>query len=457
MTVSHTEEPPSANAPLLDRVCYRDLEALTPNPRNARRHPASQIRKLARSLERFGFLNPVMVDDDGMILAGHGRVEAARRLGWTMVPTLTVTHLSAQEQRAYALAENRLAELAEWDTETLGLELSALLEVDPAFDVGAVGFEDAEVDVLTIVASMKTAEPPPPEPNTSTPPVSRLGDLWCLGPHRLVCGDALDGAVHSQLMAGEPAAMVFTDPPYNVPINGHVTTRRDRSRREFAMASGEMSQEAFRSFLHTALGHAVTSSTAGAVHMVCMDWRHLVDLLAVGEGLYREFLNLCVWDKGVGGMGSLYRSRHELVLVFRSGTTRHRNNVQLGRFGRNRSNVWGYPGVANITGETRRDAGHHPTIKPVALVADAVLDVTKANEVVLDPFGGAGTTLIAAERTQRRARLVEIDPLYVDTTIERWQRETGCQAILEATGQSFADRRRECTGLPRRRSKASRR
>ena len=274
--------------------------------------------------------------------------------------------------------------------------------------------------------------------NAVGPAVSLPGDLWLLGEHRVCCGSALDPLAYELLMANERASAVFTDAPYNVKIDGNVCGSGAVKHREFAMASGEMTREEFARFLAGAFDLARAYASPGAIIYACMDWRHMAEMLAAGDTAKFELLNLCVWVKTNGGMGSLYRSRHELVFVFRNGGEAHRNNVQLGRFGRNRTNVWNYPGTNSFKNGRRSDLDLHPTVKPIAMVADAILDSTDLDDVVLDPFLGSGTTLLAAQRAGRRCYGVELDPLYVDTAIMRWERLTQQQARL-TSGQSFAD------------------
>jgi len=414
--------------------------ALKPYPRNARTHSKRQIEQIAASIQRFGFVNPVLVDDDLGILAGHGRVEAAKLLGMDTVPVLRLSHLDATERRAYVLADNRLAEKAGWDRDLLALELQGLVELD--FDIGAIGFEAAELDIILDAAS--EADPAASDgeddiPTLPTTAVTRPGDLWVLGRHRLICADARDDAAYSALMPGEEAAMMFTDPPYNVPIDGFAGGKGKAKRREFAMASGEMSEDEFVTFLETTLGPAAARCRNGAIAFVCMDWRHMGELLAAGKAVFDELKNVCVWAKTNGGMGSLYRSQHEMVFVFGCGGAAHCNNVELGRFGRNRTNLWTYAGANSFKHERDEELAMHPTVKPVALVQDAIKDVSRRGEIVLDPFGGSGSTLIAAERCGRSARLVEIDPAYCDVIVQRYQAYTGKRAILAASGETFEE------------------
>jgi DNA modification methylase len=418
---------------------YRAIADLQPAARNPRTHSKKQIRQIAASIRQFGFVNPVLIDAAGAIVAGHGRLAAAKELGLHEVPTIRLNHLSEAEKRAYILADNRLAELAGWDRDLLALELQALTDIDLGFEVEITGFDMAQIDLL-IAGSAASGEPDPADqevvPTGSAVTIS--GDLWQLGPHRLLCADARDGDAVRRLMASETAQMVFTDPPYNVAIDGHVSGLGKVRHREFAMAAGEMTEAEFTAFLNTVLGNLAAVSADGAIHFVCMDWRHLHELLAAGRAVYSELKNLCVWNKDNGGMGSFYRSKHELVFVFKVGRAPHINTFGLGEGGRYRTNVWDYAGVNTLKPDRQDELAMHPTVKPVALVADAIKDCSKRRGIVLDAFGGSGTTLIAAEKTGRRGFLLEIDPLYVDGTIRRWQTLTGHEARHAETGLTFA-------------------
>jgi DNA modification methylase len=417
------------------------IHSLRPRDRNARTHSKRQIRQIKDSILRFGFNNPILIDDDGRIIAGHGRVEAAKDLNISTVPTVRLSHLSEAEKSAYVIADNRLAEKAGWDPEILAIELQGLIDI--GFDVELTGFETPEIDLILeefrdASHQSLTADDQIPDPS-SGPPVSRAGDLWLLGAHRLLCGDARSPAAYTKLLVGQTADLIFTDPPYNVRIDGHVSGLGRVRHSEFAMASGEMTETDFTIFLTTVLGLAAKASRDGSLHYVCMDWRHLYEMLTAGRTIYDDFLNLCVWNKDNGGMGSLYRSKHELVLVFKVGKGPHINNVELGRHGRNRTNVWNYPGVNTFRTGRLDELAMHPTVKPVALVADAIKDASRRSDVILDPFAGSGTTIIAAEKTGRQAHALEIDPKYVDVIIRRWQALTGKEAVLEATTTSFED------------------
>jgi DNA modification methylase len=418
------------------------VDAIKPNARNARTHSKKQIRQIADSITAFGFLVPIPIDESGVIVAGHGRYEAAVLLGLQVVPAVRVQGLSEAKRRAFAIADNKIAENAGWDRDMLMVELGELSVILPdlGLSVDLTGFEVGEFDVLLADAEEEKAasrddeigEPP-------ATPVTQLGDTWVLGRHRIVCGDTRDPALLRALIGDELADMVFTDPPFNVPVDGHVMGNGRVKHPDFAMASGEMSPEEFVDFLRQVLLAAVEVSRDGALHYVCMDWRHIADLIGAGKPIYGSLKNICVWAKTNGGQGSLYRSQHELVAVFKVGAADHVNNVELGRHGRNRSNVWTYAGVNTFKAGRDEELTAHPTVKPVALVADAIKDVTRRNAVVLDLFGGSGTTLIAAERTGRRARLVEIEPRYVDVTVERYQQMTKADAVHAGTGATFAE------------------
>ncbi len=417
------------------------VAVLKPYPGNARQHSKKQVHQIADSITRFGFTNPVLISDDGEIVAGHGRVMAARELGLDAVPTLKLSHLSAEERRAYVLADNKLALNAGWDSEILAIELQALIDLD--FDVTLTGFSLAEVDLAldqAREASPETAAGPEdliPEPPETA--VSRRGDLWHLGRHRLLCGDARSSEDVARLMAGGTANLIFTDPPYNVPIDGHVGGLGSIHHREFAFASGEMSREQFTGFLQQTLRNAAGAAKDGAIAFVCMDWRHLREVLDAGEAVFSEMKNLCVWNKRNGGMGSFYRSKHELVFVFKVGTAPHTNSFGLGETGRYRTNIWDYAGVSSLGARRMEELAMHPTVKPVALVADAIRDCSRRGETVLDVFGGSGSTLIAAETCGRTARLLEYDPAYCDTIIKRWETYTAKRAILDGDGRSFEE------------------
>jgi DNA modification methylase len=377
------------------------IDQLRPWPRNARTHSRKQIRQIAASIERFGFTNPVLIDDEDNIVAGHGRVQAAKLLGMTRIPCLRVGRMSPAEKRAYVLADNKLALNAGWDEELLAVELKELMATDLDFSVDLTGFSIAEVDQLIEgLAPQEQGDPADdklPELG-ARPPQCQAGDLWRLGPHRLFCGNALDPNVVGGLMDGEKAEMAFTDPPYNVAIEGNVSGLGKVRHGDFAMASGEMTAAEFVVFLSAVFAILVANSLDGSIHFVCMDWRHMGEILQAGKAYFAELKNLIVWAKDNGGMGAFYRSRHELVFAFKNGTAPHLNSFELGQHGRYRTNVWEYRGVNTRKPGRPDELALHPTVKPVAMIADAIKDVSHRGGIVLDLFGGSGSTLIAALR-----------------------------------------------------------
>lgn len=422
-----------------ENIVLRPIESVKPADRNARTHSQRQLKQIASSIERFGFTSPILVDDDRKILAGHGRLAAAKLIGMKQVPVLCLGDLSPADRKAYALADNKIALNAGWDQEILALELQELINLD--FEVELTGFSLAEIDMTIDAASEADVagreEPEDVMPAIVGPPITGPGDIWQLGHHRLLCGDARSAEDFSKLMDGERADLVFTDPPYNVKIDGNVCGLGSVKHREFAFASGEMSESEFTRFLADTLGNAAGAMRDGAIAYVCMDWRHMGELLAAGGRVFTELKNLVVWNKTNGGMGAFYRSKHELIFVFKHGTASHTNSFGLGETGRYRTNVWDYAGISSISSERAEELAMHPTVKPVALVADAIRDCSRRGEIVLDCFGGSGSTLIAAEKTGRRARLIEYDPLYCDTIVRRWEAFTGRTAVHAGTGRNF--------------------
>jgi DNA modification methylase len=407
-------------------IVYRPLAALQPDPRNARTHPKRQVSQIVASIRAFGFTNPILTDEAGLLIAGHGRLLAAKKLGLAEVPVIVLAGLSDPQKRALRLADNKIALNAGWDLEILQMELAELASMDIDIDPTLTGFSVGEIDVI-----LRTNVDPDDEAVPALPlaPRTKPGDIWILGEHRVGCGDSRDGAfLRAIIGGGEQIDAAFLDPPYNVKISGNAVSKG--THREFAMASGEMSEDEFRRFLSETLGAAARVSRDGAVHFICMDWRHMDDVSVVGRQVYGDLLNLCVWNKSNAGMGSLYRSKHELVFVYRVGEGPHLNNVELGKHGRNRTNVWDYASVNSLKGSRREDLALHPTVKPTGLVADAIQDVTRRGDLVLDLFLGSGTTLMATDRVGRRFRGLDIDPAYVEVAIERWSQRTSQEPVL---------------------------
>ena len=422
----------------LNEIQNVPISRLRANPRNARTHSKKQIRQIADSIEKFGFITPIIVDENKVILAGHGRWLAAKLLRLHRIPILVVAGLSEAQRRAYALADNKLAERAGWDIAALAIELDEIAPLlsKAGLDIQLTGFEPAEIDALMGDLIDPEQDPADEQPDIGAVPTSRKGDLWLLSRHRLLCGDAREASNVRKLMGGDRAAMVITDPPYNVAISS-IQGRGQIKHRDFVAASGELSSSQFIRFLVEALSLAAKHSVSGSIHYVFMDWRHLREILTAGEEVYGELKNLVVWAKTNAGQGSFYRSQHELIFVFKSGDAAHVNNFELGQHGRTRSNVWNYAGVNTFRAGRLDDLSVHPTVKPAALIADAMRDCSRRGDIVLDPFMGSGTTILAAERVGRRGYGLELDPLYVDAAIRRWQAFTKRDAILIGTNTTF--------------------
>lgn len=422
---------------LQNQVVPRLVSELRPFPGNARHHPEAQIASLMKNIKRV-WTNPILIDEDGTILAGHGRWVAAQRLGMTEVPTIVVGGLNDHEKRAIVIADNRIAEQAEWDFDVLRLELQKLIDID--FDVELTGFSTGEIDLLidSHAAKAEAADPADAvdEPSTDQVAVSQPGDLWHLGKHLLACGDALESASYLALLRDDLAQMVVTDPPYNLAIK-RIIGRGNIRHREFVMGSDESSSGQFRNFLARAFRQLVDFSEGGSIHFVFIDWRHVHDLIEAALPLYSEYKNLLIWNKTNPGLGTFYRSKHELIAVFKNGARPHINNFAMGAV-RYRTNVLDYPSVNSLHPARAGDLELHPTVKPVALIADLIRDCSRRNGIILDPFGGSGTTILAAERTGRIARVMELDPLYVDTAIRRWEKVIGIPA-RHASGATFEE------------------
>ena len=431
---------PEMEPSLALKVIYRPITSLRASAHNARTHSKKQIHTITASIRQFGFTNPILISAQSEIIAGHGRVEAAKALGHVQVPTICLDHMTEAEERAYRIADNRLAERAGWDKEILKIEIAYLAEVN--IDLPELtGFETPEIeDILDGPAAPASKDDPVdtlPEPATTV--VSRVGDLWLMDDHRALCGDARAADSYARLLGSCQAQMVFTDPPYNCPVNGHVGGLGQVRHREFVMASGEMSRTEFVTFLTDVLGHASAASQDGSLHYVCMDWHELHSLLEAGSAVYDELKNIICWAKTNGGMGSLYRSQHEFVTLWKKGRAPHINNIELGRHGRYRTNVWTYAGVNTFKRNRMEELSSHPTVKPVALVMDAIKDCSKPKGIILDAFGGSGTTLIAAAKTKRRGYLLELDPAYVDVIVRRWEKLTKREARHADTGLTFRE------------------
>ena len=415
-------------------VTYRERTALKPHPQNPNTHNPKQVERIARSIREFGWTNPIIVDEEDRVIAGHGRLLAAAKLGIDTVPTICLAHLSAAQRRAYRILDNRLSEVGgTWDKRLLALEHEAIQLLDPEFDLTSTGFELDDIEIM-FDSLIEVSEDDPPEPDWTSPAVARPGDLWLLGEHRLYCGDARMKASFEALLGEEKAQMVIVDAPYNVRINGNCVAKGKH--REFIMASGEMSRTEFAGFLTKVFGHLITFSQNGSLHYLFMDWRHMPEMV-LATSQYAEQKNLIVWDKISAGMGTCYRSQHELIWMMKNGTAPHINNFLLGQKCRHRTNVWSYPGLNGAAPGRKELLALHPTVKPLALISDAIKDCSTKGGLILDCFAGSGTVIIAAERTGRRAAAMELDAHYVDVAIRRWQTDTGQKAILAHDGRSF--------------------
>ncbi len=428
------------NSIKIDYVKIGELREYSENPKI---HEEKQIQQIAKSINKFGFTNPILVDEKSEIIAGHGRLLAAQLLKLETIPIIRLTHLSEPEKRAYRIADNRLAENGQWNVELLKLEFSEIeklaLNLEDELNLDITGFDFKEIDVL--LAKDKPNEKADDKLNSvpyvaENEIVSQHGDVWLLGKHKVICGDALKEETYQRLFHDVHANMVFIDPPYNVKIQGHVCGAGQTKHKEFAFASGEMDEAEFTSFLKTTMKNISKYSAEASVHYICLDWRHIYELLSASRDVYAKMLNMIVWCKKNGGMGSFYRSQHELIFVFQNGKGSHVNNVELGKHGRYRTNVWHYAGV-NSFGSEQKNLKMHPTVKPVELVRDAILDASKRGNIVLDAFLGSGTTLIAAEKTGRICYGIEYEPLYIDTIIRRYYELTGVWAVRKDDGKPY--------------------
>jgi len=429
---------------------YVDLASLSPHADNPRVHSKRQIRQTANSIQSFGFRIPVVIDHNNRLICGHARVQACQLLGIKQVPAVRISDLSEEQIRALMIADNRLTDLSTWDDQLLAENFKILSDLELDFDIESLGFDYGEIENrIRILEQNDTQEDEAddvPDPRDVWA-VSKVGDIWRLGPpesaHHVLCGDSKDSSSYLQLLGEKLAAMIITDPPYNITARTIGRVCADLHG-DFAMGFGEMTLDQFRSFLSTIMRMLCRFSVSGSIHYFFMDWRHAAEILAAGKEQYRELKNICVWTKDHPGMGAFYRSQHELVFVFKNGEGRHRNHFMLGQHGRTRSNVWSYPSIRSMDGTDGDPVGDealtlHPTIKPVRLIEDAILDCSRRGEIVLDPFLGSGSALIACEKTGRLLAGLEISPRYVDVAITRWEQWTGNTAVNAQTGQTFAE------------------
>ena len=417
-------------------VKYISPKEVKPYAKNPKTHNDKQVHQIAQSIKEFRFTNPLLIDENNVLIAGHGRLLASNTLQLEKVPVIILSHLTEAQKRAYRIADNKLTENGKWDVDLLTMELKDLDGLDLSFDLDITGFDNAEIDLLF-------NPPTPADSKLNNIPfiveeeiVSKLGDIWQLGNHRLICGNALEKDTFEQLLGNKRADMIFTDPPYNVKIEGHVCGAGKTHHKEFGMASGEMTQSEFTSFLSQNFNLLKEYIRLGSLHYICMDWRHLEEISQAGH-VYDELKNVCVWNKSNAGMGSLYRSKHEMIFVFKNGTIPHINNVELGSNGRYRTNVWDYESVNTF--KNRDLLKLHPTVKPVELIRDAILDASYRGNIILDSFLGSGSTLLACEKAKRVCYGIELEPRYIDTAIRRWEALTKQEAILLFNGKNYKE------------------
>ena len=413
---------------------YRAIDSLRCAPRRLRKKDAAQIARITDSIKQFGLCRPVLTTGTGEIIDGHAVIDSCRALDITEVSCIIVDHLDQGDIRRLRIALNRIAERGIWDFAEMQFEIAELAVVCGE-DFNIPGIEPEEMDIFLLDDEALRVTILDASPLQPVRPVTRTGDIWKLGSHIVACGDARDQMLASTILQGRLAQLVLTDPPYNVPIAGHVTGGKHR---EFVMASGEMSQSEFSTFLMECLAVMKSALAEGGLALVFMDWRGINSLLNAGNAIGFILHNIIIWAKTNGGMGSLYRSQHELIPLFKKGAAPHINNIALGKSGRWRSNLWTYPGASSLGSDAREGLAVHPTVKPTSLLADAILDVTRRGDLVFDPFAGSGSTLIAAESTGRHCCGIELDPTYVDVILSRWSKLTGGTPYLATTGEPFS-------------------
>lgn len=402
--------------------------------RKVRKKDPAHVREVAAAISELGFCDPVLIGKDNLILDGETRIDAARLIGLASVPAIRIDHLSSAEQRLLRLAVNRLGEKGQWDLDELKIEFEELILEDAPIEIS--GFSVPEIDQILLGDEIAAVEQGPLAPEPGAQPVARIGDHFILGRHEIICGDATDPVVLERLMHNDQAQLLLSDEPYNVTIAGNVTRG---AHREFVMASGEMTEKEFFAFNEAWMGACRPHLCDGALFGTFIDWRGYPTVHTAATALGLSPVNLIVWVKTNAGMGSQYRSQHELLPLFKLGTAAHVNHIQLGMHGRWRSNIWTYPGASSMGSDARRGLEDHPTVKPVAMLEDALLDMTNRDNIVLDPFLGSGSTLIAAEKTGRCCRGLELDPRYVDVILRRYRELTGRLGILRDTGETVLE------------------
>lgn len=416
-------------------ITYLPVDQLREYQNHSRKHTKSKIQKLANLIREYGFVIPILINGKSEIVAGHARVLAAKEAELAEVPVISIDHLSDNQIRAFRIADNKICEGSEWDYETLKIEFCELIDLN--FDLELTAFEIPEIDMVVLGENPSDSTDPnddlPPLPEH---PIVRPGDIFNLGQHRIACIDCRNIDQLTTLMSSNTASMVITDPPYNLQINGVALKRKD-IHSEFVMASGEMSSNEYTQFLVDTFTAFRQFSSENSLHYHFIDHKHLYEMLDAGNQVYDKQINICVWVKSNAGMGAFYRSQHEFCCIFQSGRDTHQNNVQLGRFRRNRSNVWHYPGLNSFSEDRSGLLASHPTVKNAQMIAGAILDASKPNDVILDGFLGSGTTVLAADKTGRICYGCEIEPKYIEVCIERFRSVSDAPIIHVETGQTF--------------------
>jgi DNA modification methylase len=415
------------------------IDAVGPSDAPFRRHPATELNKIRKSFEKFGVVNPLLVTRNGTIVDGEARWQVLKESGASYIEVIVIADRSSAELKTLRLALNRIGEDAKWDSSNIRIALEDIAA--ERIDLDFTGFDTPEIDhYLNLDLLQANVE----ENGSDIPPVdvravSSPGAIWRLGNHSVGCGSATDLAFVSRVLDGRAASVCFVDPPYNIKVDGFITGKGRHRHREFVQGAGEMSTDEYFGLLRDSFLVLKESCSPRALMYACIDWRHVMEMTVAGRACDMPLYTICVWTKTNGGMGGIYRNAHELVCVFRAGTEAPLDNVELGRHGRNRTNVWSYPGMSSFGKEHDKLLGSHPTVKPVTMIADVLRDVTKRGDIVLDTFLGSGSTLMAAQETGRICCGVELDPLYVDVAIRRWQNATGREAVLTETGEPFND------------------
>ncbi len=412
------------------KIEYRPIASIKPYAGNARKHPKAQIKRIAVSLRAFGWTNPLIVGDDDDLLCGHGRLEAAKLNGDKTVPVISLAHLSGADRKVYIIADNRLAEEAEWSKSTLRSELSGLAEL--GYELELTGFDTIEIDTVLAMDGEELDENEVELPDEKAEPVSRVGDLWSIGDHRLFVGGARDPASYETLLGNDRAELIATDPPYGCAIENNVSGNGKVKHENFVMGAGETGLGEFAlSLLRPAFKNIADCSKTGAIAFIFIDWRGAPYLYDVAKGVFHEAKNLIVWAKTNGGQGAFYRSAHELIYAFKVSLGKNINNFGLG--GRYRTNVWTYAGANTFRPGRMKDLHDHPTVKPKKMIADAILDCSTRGGIVLDPFLGSGTTICAAQQTGRKGYGMELDPKYADVCLKRIVAACELPAMLDGT------------------------